>query len=93
MNLIPFPKLIDVELELDSETVRALDELAVDAGTSRDLIIEEALQQFLDVHEIGDDLLTHLGKLSEIAASESSRKAAIDIWRDRVQKNLDDLGK
>ncbi len=94
-NILQFRAAPDDDLltNLDEETWRRINEVAVLDGITADDVIRAALHCFLSEFKIGDLLLVYLQRLSKVAKPRSAKARVIEHWKERIQKILDDLGK
>jgi hypothetical protein len=89
MNILPFPELKEIQVELDKSTIEKLHKLAEREGTTVELFLDEALDVYLAEFRIGEQLLEHLKTLRETAGKPTRR--AIEHWQDRIQTKLDQV--
>ena len=89
-NVLKFPGLVDLQLELGTKTVKRIEQLAVEFGCSFDQVIEEALVAYELEIELADTLKAHLETLLE-EATNRPRRRAIEKWQYVVRQRLHEL--
>ena len=78
-----------LDLELDKETVLKLQQLALEKKTSIDLVLEEALDNYLGQIKVMENLLTCAKTLSD--TPDSPQRLAAEEWELRLSEELEQL--